>query len=128
MALRYLRLWRALGGLLVLAVIWLSLTPAPPMPEVAGGDKIGHVAAYAALMLWFSQLHPGFRVRLGWAVGFVALGIALEFAQLATRYRSFEIADMAADAIGVCLGWAAAPPRLPNFLGWIEGRLGRASR
>jgi VanZ family protein len=54
----------------------------------------------------------------------VALGIALEYAQRATGYRSFEVADMAADALGVAVGWLAAP-RLPNFLSWAEKRLPR---
>ena len=38
------------------------------------------------------------------AVGLVALGIAIEFAQEQTRYRQFEIADMGADGIGVAIG------------------------
>ncbi len=53
----------------------------------------------------------------------VALGIALEYAQRATGYRSFEVADMVADALGVAIGWLAAPPRLPNVLSWAEKRL-----
>jgi hypothetical protein len=50
----------------------------------------------------------------------VALGIALEFVQGWTDYRTFEVADMVADALGVAVGWALAPPRLPNFLQLIE--------
>ncbi len=50
----------------------------------------------------------------------VALGIAMEYAQRATGYRTFEVADMIADAFGVAIGWLAAPPRLPNFLVWAE--------
>ena len=50
------------------------------------------------------------------AIGFIALGIALEFVQRWTGYRSFEVADMAADAAGVAVGWLIAPPRIPNYL------------
>jgi VanZ family protein len=43
------------------------------------------------------------------------MGIAIEFVQGATGYRSFEVMDMVADAIGVLLGWAAALA-LPRLL------------
>jgi hypothetical protein len=36
------------------------------------------------------------------------LGIALEFVQRGLGYRSFEIADMVADAVGVAAGYGLA--------------------
>ena len=36
------------------------------------------------------------------------MGVALEFAQGMTDYRTFEILDMVANATGVALGWAIA--------------------
>ena len=59
-------------------------------------------------MLWFCVLYRRVRVRAFYAMGFIALGIALEFVQGTTDYRSFEVLDMAADAGGVLLGWAVA--------------------
>ena len=113
-------LWLVIGWMLVLLVIVLSLAPVPVEVPVKGGDKFGHVAAYAALMLWFANIYE-LPVRRGMlAIAFVALGIALEFAQGWTDYRTFELADMAADVLGVAVGWALAPPRLPNFLRGIE--------
>lgn len=50
------------------------------------------------------------------------MGIVLEFLQRLTGYRTFEIADMIADVCGVCLGWLAAPPRLPHALRYVETR------
>jgi VanZ family protein len=97
----------ALGWAWVAAVVYLSLTPAPPRIELEGGDKLGHFLAYAALTYWFCQFYFH-KARLFFALGFVAMGIALEFAQRATGYRSFELADMAANAIGVAAGWGAA--------------------
>lgn len=96
------------GWLMVAAIVWLSLAPSPPTLDVAFGDKLGHLAAYGGLMFWFCQLHAARNARLGHAAAFVALGIGLEFAQGATGYRSFEVMDMAANTLGVVLGWGAA--------------------
>lgn len=117
--------WKAAGWLLVLAIVFLSLTPTPPHLNVEQGDKIGHFAAYGLVTLWLAQPYTALRQRIWLALGMVALGIGMEYAQRATGYRSFEVADMAADALGVAIGWLAAPPRLPNLLSWLENRLFR---
>jgi VanZ family protein len=98
----------ALGWAWVAAIVWLSLTPSPPTIDIEQGDKLGHFLAYGILMFWFCQLYVAPRARLGYALGFVALGVGLEFAQRALGTRSFELFDMAADALGVALGWLAA--------------------
>jgi VanZ family protein len=107
----------------VLFVIYESLTPGPIDIPVSEGDKIGHILAYASMMLWFAQIYPALPNRCGIACALVLLGIALEFAQRLTPTRTFEIADMFADAIGVGLGWLAAPPRIFNFLQKLEAVL-----
>jgi VanZ family protein len=112
--------WLILGWLLVLFVIYLSLTPEPMQVPGEQGDKFGHMFAYAALMSWFANLYELPARRLQFAVGFVALGVALEFVQRWTGYRAFEVADMAADAVGVAVGWLLAPPRMPNYLRGAE--------
>jgi VanZ family protein len=122
---RLYRLWQTIGWMLVILVVYLSLTPSPVDFPVEGGDRYEHALAYATLMFWFAHLHAGFRARVGLAFGFVALGIGLEFAQQMTGYRSFQIADMLADAVGVGIGWLAAPPRLPDVLRLIEARWGK---
>ncbi len=116
-------LWKAAGWGAVVLIVYLSLTPIPPQIDIAQGDKLGHLAAYGLATLWFAQLYSGRWQRWGLALGMVALGIALEYAQRATGYRTFEVADMLADAAGVALGWLAAPPRLPNLLAWAQKRL-----
>ena len=112
--------WRAIGFGLVAIVIWLSLMPHPIQIPVEQGDKLGHFGAYATLMFWFAQLDTRHRKRLAYAIGFVALGVALEFAQRLTDYRTFEVADMGANTVGVLLGWIASPPRGPNMIGFVE--------
>ena len=108
----------ALGWTLVGAIVWLSLTPSPPSFEIgfAQADKFEHALAYGSTMFWFAQLYVRSRVRLAYAIGFIALGIALEFVQGQVG-RDFEVADMAADALGVALGWAGALAVPLRFLG-----------
>ena len=113
MSLRHLHL--AIGWTLIGIILWLSLTPQPPQVDFEQSDKVGHFLAYGGLMFWFCQLYPRTRTRAAYAAGFIALGIAIEFLQRATGYRSFEVMDMVADAIGVLLGWAAALA-LPRLL------------
>jgi len=114
--LRIRRVWLFVGWMLVLIVIYLSLTPAPVQLPVEQGDKFSHVFAYFTLMSWFANLYPDRARRTRFAIGFVALGIVLEFLQQWTGFRSFEVTDMAAGAVGVALGWLLAPPRIPNYL------------
>jgi VanZ family protein len=85
--------------------------------------QAGTLDAYTTLMVWFAWLYPNLRTRLVYAAGFLVFGIALEFAQSLTDYRTFELADMAADTVGVALGWIAALPPLPNLLVLTERRL-----
>jgi VanZ family protein len=112
--------WRIAGWLGIAAIITLSLAPLQLDMAVDNGDKFGHLASYGLVTLWLAQSYTGLRQRIWLIVGMVALGIALEYAQGATAYRSFEVADMVADAIGVAIGWLLAPPRLPNLLSWVE--------
>lgn len=98
----------AAGWAWAAAIVWLSLTPAPPDLELAYSDKLGHFAAYGLLMLWFCILYPRRKTRILYAAGFVAMGIGLEFVQGQLGYRTYEVFDMYANTLGVLLGWAAA--------------------
>ena len=82
-------------------------------------DKVEHFAAYTALGL-LPALHERRRIVGILAVALVALGILLEFGQLLSPGRDFEIGDMVADAAGVCVGVS---------IGWLlRGRTGRYLR
>ncbi|MCW5619549.1 MAG: VanZ family protein [Burkholderiales bacterium] len=119
--------WRIVGWFGVGLLIWLSLTSnPPPMGDVPNLDKVGHVAAYALLMLWFAQLRLSGEERAVSGSGLLLLGIALEFLQAWGGVREFSIADMIADLAGITLGWLAAPPRGPNLLGMTQRLLGHA--
>ena len=91
---------------------------------VEQGDKLGHMAAYLALMSWFANIYEDTGERLACALGCIALGVGLEFAQRLTATRTFDVADMLAGAAGVLAAWLLAPPRLPNYLRFAERLVG----
>jgi VanZ family protein len=99
------------GWLYAAAIVFLSLTPRPPQIDVEYGDKLGHLLAYGLLMFWFCFLYRNRYTRIAYGIGWVLLGVALEFAQAATGTRSYEVADMAANALGVLLAWGLATLR-----------------
>ena len=81
-----------------------------PMTWIAAthiNDKTLHFAAYA--LLAFIPAF-GFRLRHGipLALSMILLGIALEFGQSLVPSRSFELADMMANALGVFAGIVVA--------------------
>ncbi len=106
--LRWRPAWLALGWGWAATIVWLSLTPAPPTLDFEESDKLGHFLGYGMLMVWFSWLYPARPTRIGYAAGFIAMGVALELAQRALGYRTYEVFDMFANTLGVVLGWAAA--------------------
>jgi VanZ family protein len=100
--------------LAVLVVITGSLLPSDSgamrtLDRLPFGDKTEHTAAYA-LLAFLPALHERRRRVAETAAGAVLLGVALEFAQRWSGWRDFEVADMAADALGVAaglaMGWA----------------------
>jgi VanZ family protein len=101
--------WFALGWLWVAAIFYLSLMPHPPEPvHFRNADKLEHALAYSLLMLWFCQVYRQCTSRMLLAVLLLAMGIAIEYLQRETGYRTFEYADMLADTVGVMVGWACA--------------------
>ena len=116
------KVWLFTGWLLIALVVYLSLIPALPSIDITAADKVAHVFAYATLTLWFLQLYPADR-RAMLVIGFIMMGVALEFLQGLTASRSFEYADIAANTGGVVLGWLLAKTRLSNTLHVIEKHL-----
>jgi len=90
------------------AIVWLSLTPSPHEVDIEHGDKLGHFAAYGLLMFWFAQLYLERNARIAYALGFIAMGVGLEFLQGYLGYRVYDVFDMYANTAGVLLGWGAA--------------------
>jgi len=106
-----------------------SLIPSPPdLIPLENGDKGEHFLAYGGLMFWFAQVYVRLPARARVATLLLALGIGLEYVQGWTGWREFSYADMGADAIGVALGWLAAPPRTRNLLTLADALLWRRLR
>jgi VanZ family protein len=125
----YSRLWHTLGWLLVVLVVFLSLTPKAPVAlEVPGSDKVSHVVAYLVMMLWFSQLYREPRRQVSIGLGLVALGALLELVQGLLGYRSAEVLDGIANGCGVFAGRFLVETRLGSSLAFLDGQLERLAR
>jgi VanZ family protein len=109
------RIWRFVGWFGFALLLYLSFAPQPPEVPIEDGDKLGHALAYAVLMFWWAQLLDAGRQRLLLAGGLVALGIAIEFVQGGTGWRTFDHYDMLADAIGIAAG-GTLTTIIPNVL------------
>jgi VanZ family protein len=128
--LRVRRLWLAVGVLLVAAICILSLMPESGEQDATrpeGTDKVEHVLAYGLLMFWFAHLEPEKRGRIRLAVGIMGMGVALECLQGLIGHREFSVADLAANAVGIAIGWIAARPRAGNLMLRLEARRTRAT-
>lgn len=112
---RYLRIWLVLGWGLLVSVVVLSLVPLS-VDLGEGRDKVGHLLAYGGLTFWFGMLYVGRGRQFRIAIAFSAMGVVIEFLQGMTDYRSFEIADMIANAAGAALGWLMVQTPLKNGL------------
>ncbi len=127
--LRFHSWWLTVGWGLVLGVVYSSLTPNPvDVSPLVLGDKLAHFGAYLVLMLWFAQLYARRRHRIiaGWLV---LLGVVLEVVQGGLGYRTFDLADMLANALGVVAAWWLAATPLGHGLRRGEARwLARGGR
>ena len=118
--LRYSTVWLTGGVILVAAVIFGSLLPSASAP--LGNDKLTHLCAYLALAIWFGGVYRP--ARYPWVVaGLLLLGGGIELAQGMLSYRSMELKDMMANAVGVVAGIMLSWSILGSWCQWIEARL-----
>lgn len=118
--LRHRRTWLAVGAAFVALVAYLSLASDAPDAGRLGEFKIGHVIAYAWLMLWYAQLFAAWPRRIAIGAALCAFGVLLEYLQGMTGYRTYAVADMRDNAIGVALGLALAGTALARGLRALE--------
>ena len=138
---RILRAWFWLGvGWALFGTVWalvphsLTLVPSSGLFEwlrnqhevlriVFSSDKIDHLAGFALLTGWFCQLYESGSRRLRVMASLLALAASIEIMQGFTTWRTAEIGDWMASAIGIGLGWLASTPRTPNVLFRLLPRL-----
>lgn len=118
------RLLDVLPAVAYLAVLfWFGLTPLQslPGPDFELADKVWHAGAFGGLAALLARLSLQLGRREEGAARFGALasailGGALELLQSLTQYRSADLADFAADALGAALayvalrGWRSSTP------------------
>lgn len=97
------RLSRLAFWVAALVVLYFALAPVPEREPLTGWDKGNHVLAFGALAVLG---------LLGWATrakgvlaGLAGYGVAIEFLQLLTPDHHFDLHDLAADALGIAVGW-----------------------
>ncbi|MBL8520556.1 MAG: VanZ family protein [Betaproteobacteria bacterium] len=91
---------------IVLAILVLSLMPAPP--GVPGSDKLHHFLAYMSCMFAWALALARPKSRLVALILICAMGVIIEFLQGWSGWRTFDGADMAANALGAMCGWIAS--------------------
>jgi len=120
--LRWFRLWRTIGWLLVAATAVASLMPAAELPETHVSDKMEHALTYGVLTLWFTGVYQD-RANAAIGVALFAFGALLECLQALTLTRSPEIADLIANTAGILGALALATAGLDRWCAMVESWL-----
>ena len=118
-------LWLAIGFGMIAFVIYESLTPSPVNFGMGISDKAYHTTGYFGMMAWFCQIYSRTKVRLGWGIYFIAMGITLEFLQGMSGYRDYEVNDMLANTAGVVLAFLISLTRFSSLLNQVDHLLAR---
>ena len=113
-------MWNHRARILVLRVMWLvgalivivgSLLPADSAPMHAVNslymnDKVEHGLAYA-MLAFLPTLHESYRTAGLFIMAAAIMGILLEYGQMYSPGRSFDLQDMRADFTGLLIGGLA---------------------
>ncbi|MGH8072716.1 MAG: VanZ family protein [Lysobacter sp.] len=118
-------IWLAGWGALFLLIAIGSLLPAGELPTVSNGfDKVEHFLGYALLSAYAVMLFERMRPQALAALGVIAFGIAIEFAQSAwTADRLGDSADAMANALGALAGLCVTATPMARWLQRIDARL-----
>lgn len=120
--LRFRKLWLAIGYLLIVLVIYLSLSSSPVTIDtnLPYEDKLFHFIAYFVLTFWFMQIYHIRHYVIAWVALFLCLGLTMEYLQGFNPYRYSETADMAANTLGVMAGFGLSITPLRYILVKLE--------
>jgi hypothetical protein len=121
--LRWHRAWVALGGAIMLWVLWMALRPDPGIAlDFPYGDKLLHAITFTCLMGWWGNVYRARRPR-GWAaLGCLAFGVFIEFAQWLDPPRDADALDVLADGAGIVIALLLLRTSLASVLASVEAR------
>ena len=115
------RAFRAALLTTVVVITWLALADVQHVPAPWYSDKVNHLAAFFVLAFLAANSFPH-RHSLWLLLGLLGYGLFIEVAQWFTPDRSFELADLLADGMGVLM---YLPIR--RWTGNLPRRLARAA-
>lgn len=119
--LRWHRGWVALGLAIMAWTLWMALRPDPRIAlAVPDGDKLLHAFAFTCLMGWWGNVYAGRRQRAWAALGCLAFGGFIEFAQWLSPPRDADPFDVLADAVGIGVACAMLRSPLARVLTRVE--------
>ncbi|MEQ1801659.1 MAG: VanZ family protein [Gammaproteobacteria bacterium] len=119
--LRFAWAWLVTGILILGVGLVSALSPVPAsMPSL--NDKLLHVLGFLAFMLWFGGIFtPRFVPRI--ALSLAVYGLLIELLQSLTVTRQAEALDLAADVLGILLGWLLGAAGLSRWCMKLESWL-----
>ena len=118
------RLWLHLWFVLLALALLVSLAPMPEIEvPMAHFDKLEHLVGYAVLAAYAGMLFGTRRARGAGFGAVLALGVAIEGLQALVPWRSAEVLDLLANALGVTIGVAISATPLRHALQWLDTRL-----
>lgn len=121
--LRYAWLWLTMGVALLLTGAVLALLPLSVALPPRAGDKVLHLAGFAALTVWFfGVFQPHARPRV--AVGLMAYGASIEVLQSFIPHRFAEGLDLIFNVVGIGAGWLMSAAGLHGWCETIESWFG----
>ncbi|WP_146907199.1 VanZ family protein [Arenimonas daejeonensis] len=120
------RLWLGIWIFGWALCIALSLLPPIELDAPPDSDKLGHFLAYAMLSAWAVMIFRTRRAQVLAALGLIALGIGLEFAQAQlTSTRLGDPRDALANTLGVLAGLALGFTPAAALVQHLDRRLPR---
>lgn len=94
--------WRFSLALLLCAVTWLALAPAPPKLLSTGWDKLNHALAFSTLAVVAAMGFAAARWRI--AAALLAYGGLIEILQGLLPPRQADLTDLLTDGLGIVIG------------------------
>ncbi|MGY3041295.1 VanZ family protein [Rhodanobacter sp. TND4EL1] len=119
--LRWHTAWVVLGALIMAWTLWMALTPDPDITlDFPDGDKLLHATTFTCLMGWWGNVYRERRPRAWAALGCLAFGVFIEFAQWLDPPRDADAFDVLADGIGILIALLLLRTPLARVLASVE--------